>query len=137
MSYNYFSDPDTAPSSIPIVNTFPVCLLYFLTIFQEGSTVPFSISITGTPTSILSTAQISTNEMLDFESGTTQYAITIVVTDGTLTDSEMINITVVDVNDVAPVFTQSIPYTFFVSENDPSAIVGKFSHSDDYIIYLY
>ena len=74
--------------------------------------------------------------MLDFDSGTTVYVITIFVTDGTMTDSELVTITIVDVNDVAPVFTPS-DYTFSVNEEEVSAIVGKCCHSDGSIIYLY
>ncbi|KAI6657182.1 Hedgling [Oopsacas minuta] len=90
---------------------------------MQGANVAFILTITGSPTPTLITAQISTNETLEFASS--PYTLTIEVTDGTNTDSEVVNVTVLDVNNNAPIFSKS-EYEFFANENELGTFVGEF-----------
>ena len=87
--------------------------------------MPFTITTTGSPTPTSVSAQVATTMVLDFENTSNiPFTLTVVVSDGTNNDTEVVAVTVVDVNDNSPVFSQPGGYTFTNNENELGTFVG-------------
>ena len=102
----------------------------------DGDDLTYTLSGTDTNafTIIENTGQLQTNALLDYETKST-YSVTITVSDGSLTDSIAVTITITDVDEAvtplppvtptlptnnAPVFTEGTTATRSVPENTPS-----------------
>ena len=97
---------------------------------DSGDSLTYSLSGTNSSHFAISssTGLLTTAQLLDKET-VGSYSLNVTVTDGTLSVTESLSITVSDVND-APAFNEA-PYATTVVENDAAATVYKVSATDD------
>ena len=97
---------------------------------DSGDSLTYSLSGTNSSHFAISssTGLVTTAQLLDKET-VGSYSLNVTVTDGTLSVTESLSITVSDVND-APAFNEA-PYATTVVENDAAATVYKVSATDD------
>ncbi len=111
----------------------------------EGHTLTYSLSGTDAAAFSIdsSSGQLRTNASLDYETKST-YTITIIVSDGSLTDSITVTIKVTDVDEApsnnAPVFSDGDSTTLTVAENTSSGVnigsaVSATDTDDDTLTY--
>ena len=94
----------------------------------EGDTLTFSVS--GSDLSITSEGVLTFKSAPDYEAKSS-YTATVGVTDGSLIDSQIITITVIDVDDVAPVFSSTSSFSAEENQLSIGVVTATDIDSDD------
>ncbi|RVE76560.1 hypothetical protein OJAV_G00009860 [Oryzias javanicus] len=76
----------------------------FLKLPEDGPTVTLQVTSEGDKFSISNNGELTTTVKLDFDEGPHEYSVGISITDGTSSDTAVVEVSVTDINDNSPVF---------------------------------